>query len=134
MKKMKGMIGLWMACVFLMITAQAAGLADSVTVAANLVDSVADSPVAAKKLYAVGRVKPDGCWLRWAPEDPADWERMLRQGVVVERYTYYADTLLRAVYRRPPLGVADSLGLAGTHINIYEPTRRRRNGECVVRG
>lgn len=64
------------------------------------------------KLHAVGRVKDGAHWLRWAPDGPAGWERLLRQGVVVERYAYTADMVSFAEWRRPPLSSADSVAFA----------------------
>lgn len=64
------------------------------------------------KLHVVGRVKDGARWLRWAPDGPAGWERLLRQGVVVERYAYAADTVSFAEWRRPPLSSADSVAFA----------------------
>lgn len=68
----------------------------------------AESP----KLHAAGRAKNGVNWLRWAPETPEQWERLLAQGVVVERYAYMGDTVLAAEWRRPPLSTADSLAFA----------------------
>ncbi|MDE6515093.1 MAG: hypothetical protein K2L03_03555, partial [Bacteroidales bacterium] len=47
----------------------------------------------APALHAAGRMKDGMNWLRWAPETPEQWEQLLAQGVVVERYAYSADTV-----------------------------------------
>ncbi|MDE6440682.1 MAG: hypothetical protein K2K51_06655, partial [Bacteroidales bacterium] len=73
----------------------------------------------APKLHAAGRVKDGMNWLRWAPETPGQWEQMLSQGVVVERYAYSADTVHFYTWRRPPLSPADSLRFAEGADDLY---------------
>ncbi|MDE7149985.1 MAG: hypothetical protein K2O01_06220, partial [Bacteroidales bacterium] len=64
------------------------------------------------KLHAVGRVKDGANWLRWAPDTPDGWERLLQKGVVVERFVYAGDTVLSSEWRRPPVSSSDSVVFA----------------------
>lgn len=101
----------------------ASGLAVD-TVAGGAARVEAASVVAAAsvpKLHAVGRVKDGMNWLRWAPDGPEGWERMLRQGVVVERYAYAADTVWMTEWRRPPVSSVDSLAFAAAVAATGDP-------------